>query len=394
MVESPRHNISDKNLMWFAWILWGMMFALVATKVIHSYTFSHENECLIYARATSNWWAGRNLYDTTSIDGFLYLPQAAIIYTPFALSEHPVVGDLIWRIVGLSLFCHGLWRVSKLLCPDHLLRIFALASFLALAPTYNALRNGQANLPIAAIMLHTAADLIQKRWWRATAWLVAGLAVKPIIFVMILLAGALYRPMSWRLLLAMVIFVLMPFATQEFHYVVAQYRQCRIKMSMSAQPDRAFSDLRGMFWMVGWVIPMSVFLWMQLIAAAATLALSWIASRRWSEPAAGFFVLALTACYLMLFNPRTEENSYVILTPVIALPAALLFLDGRRRTAAWTLAGISFWLTGNLWGYKLTVHWMKPLACIIFMVLLIRELLRMNIRDWPSGQPVGTPRPT
>ena len=386
MADSALHEISDKHLTRFAWILWGMMFALVAAEVIRHPDIS--NECLVYAPATSNWWAGQNLYDTTTIDGYLYLPQAAILYTPFAILGHPV-GDLIWRFIGLTLFCHGLWRISKLLCPDHLLRIFALATFVALLPTWNALRNAQANLPIAAFMLHATADLIQKRWWPATLWLVLGFGLKPIILVMILLAGALYRPMSWRLILALVILALAPFATQEFHYVVTQYRQFQIKTTMSAQPDRQFSDLRSLIWVLGWKIPMTLYFWMQLIAAAATLAFSWIALRRWTEPAASLFVLALTACYLMLFNPRTEGNSYVILTPMIALPAALLFLDGRRKTAAWTLVAISIWLTGNLWAYDLTLHWMKPIAGILFTILVIRELLRKTGQDWPSVQTIG-----
>jgi alpha-1,2-mannosyltransferase len=384
MSDSLLHEISDRNLARIAVSSWGVMFMLVMALVVRDHTIS--NECLIYSQATADWWARRNLYDTASIDGFLYFPHAAIIFTPFALLGHPI-GDVIWRLVGLCLFCHGLWRMSRLLSPSHAVRVFALGSFFALAPTFNALRNGQANLPIAALMLHATADLIQKRWWRAALWLTLGLAIKPIILVMILLAGAVYRPMSWRLVVALGIFVAAPFATGDFHYVAMQCRQCLAKLSVSSQPDRAFSDLRGLFWSVGWVMPMSQFLVAQLIAAAATLALSFIAFRRWNDPAASAFVLTLAACYLMLFNPRTEGNSYVILTPMIALPAAILFLDERRRTAAWVLVALSLWLTGNLWAYQLTVHWMKPLACIIFVILMLRELLRKSIEDWRPSVP-------
>ena len=384
------NEISDKHLSQFAWMLWGMMFVFVAALVLHNDREDNSNECWGYARATSAWWARENLYDTTNIDGFLYLPQSAIGYTPFAVLNHPI-GDVLWRLVGLGAFCHGLWRMSKRLLPGQALRVFAIGTFIALAPTYNALRNGQANLPLAALMLHATVDLVEKRWWRAAIWLTIGLAVKPIIVVMILLAGVLYRPMSWRLTIALVVFALSPFAAGGFHYVLTQFQQCWIKLSMSSQPDRAFSDLRGLFWSMGCVIPMSVFLFMQLIAAAATLALCFVAIRRWNEPAASAFMLTLAACYLMLFNPRTEGNSYVILTPMIALPAALLFLDGRRRLAAWILVALSIWLTGNLWAYKQTVHWMKPLACVIFLVLTLRELLRNSIADWPVSAQARPP---
>ncbi|MGD0390217.1 MAG: glycosyltransferase family 87 protein [Tepidisphaeraceae bacterium] len=381
-----RYQISNKHLSEFAWMLWGMMFVFVAAQVLHNDSPDNSNECWGYARATSAWWARENLYDTTNIDGFLYLPQAAIIYTPFAVLNHPI-GDVLWRLVGLGAFCHGLWRMSKLLSPSQALRVFAIGSFIALAPTYNALRNGQANLQIAALMLHATVDLVQHRWWRAAIWLTVGFAVKPIVLVMILLAAALYRPMSWRLAIALAVLLLSPFATGGFHYVLTQYQQCRIKLSMSSQPDRAFSDLRGLFWSIGCVIPMWIYFFMQLFAAAATLALCFIAFRRWNEPAASTFVVALAACYLMLFNPRTEGNSYVILTPMIALPAALLFLDNRRRLAAWVLVALSAWLISypwTSWGYRLTVHWMKPLACIIFIILLLHELLRNSGADWPE----------
>jgi hypothetical protein len=380
-------EISDKHLSQVAWTLWGMMFVFVAAQVLHNDRPDNSNECWGYARATSAWWDRENLYDITNIDGFLYLPQAAIIYTPFAVLNHPI-GDVLWRLVGLCAFCHGLWRMSKLLSPSQALRVFAIGSFIALAPTYNALRNGQANLPLAALMLHAAVDLVEKRWWRAAIWLTIGLAVKPIILVMVLLAGALYRPMSWRLAIALAVFLLSPFAAGGFHYVLTQYQQCWIKLSMSSQPNRPFSDLRGLFWSIGFVIPMSVFLVMQLIAAAATLALCFIAFHRWKDPAASAFVLTLTACYLMLFNPRTEGNSYVILVPMIALPAALLFLDNRRPLAAWILVALSTWLISypwSSWGYKMTVHWMKPLACVIFIILMLRELLRKSIADWPES---------
>jgi hypothetical protein len=190
--------------------------------------------------------------------------------------------------------------------------------------------------------------------------------------------------MSWRLVVTIAAILLLPFATAQPHYVLAQYHDCWTKLRVSSQPDRAFSDLRGLFWSVGCVIPMSIFFYMQVIAAAATLGLSFVVIKRWREPHASAFVLTLAVCYLMLFNPRTEGNSYVILTPMIALPAALLFVDGRHRRTAWILVLLAIWLTGNLWAYWQTLHWMKPLACIIFIILMLRELLRGSVADWPA----------
>src|ERR1700728_3575825 len=110
-----------------ACLIWAAMFAFVAFRASHFVLDS--NECLTYAQATHNWWAHQALYQLSNIDGYLYLPQAAILYTPFALLGHPV-GDVIWRFTGLSVFCVGLWRVAKLLMPSKVNQVFAVATLL------------------------------------------------------------------------------------------------------------------------------------------------------------------------------------------------------------------------------------------------------------------------
>src|SRR5208282_6214180 len=137
------------------------------------------------------------------------------------------------------------------------------------------------------------------------------LAVKPIVFVALLLAAAVYAPMRWRLALGLVLFLLIPFATQNPHYVLDQYRVCCAKLHRSELPDRSFCDLRGIFWRF-WIMPQNILTVLQIVAAAATLAMCLLASRWWQEPARSVFVAAFGASYLMLFNPRTESGSYVI----------------------------------------------------------------------------------
>lgn len=363
-----------------ACLIWGGMFAFVAFRA--SRFVLDSNECLTYAQATHNWWAHQALYQLSNIDGYLYLPQAAILYTPFARLGHPV-GDVIWRFAGLSVFCVGLWRLANLLMPSKVNRVFAVATLLSFAPAFNSLRNAQVNLPLAGLMMHTAVDLAQKRWWRAGTWLTLGLALKPIMIVMLLLAGACYRPMILRLLACLAVLAILPFACASPQYSCAQLYMFCEKLFLAAQPDRLFSDLRSLIGWMGYLIPMPIYCVMQTLAALAALGVTLIAFRRWREPAAAVFLLALSACYLMLFNPRTEGNSYVILTPLLAVPAGILFVQNRRRPVAWVLAALTVLLTGNLWGYQLTVHWMKPLACIVFVALLVRELLYGAIEDWP-----------
>jgi hypothetical protein len=177
--------------------------------------------------------------------------------------------------------------------------------------------------------------------------------------------------------------MLFPFATANAHYVAAQYHACAAKLLVAALPDRAFCDIRGLFWPLGWIIPQSPLAWIQVSAAAGTLGLCLLAKRWWNEPYRAVFVAALSACYLMLFNPRTEENSYVILAGILAVPAAMLYVDRQRFAAGASLIGIGIWFSGDGWAYHLTDPWLKPLACVIFTILLIRELFRRDIGEFP-----------
>jgi alpha-1,2-mannosyltransferase len=366
-------NPAKRRLMGSAWALWGLTIVLISVLVyIHPF---NTNLCSTFSPSSFNWWAGRNLYFLVSIDGFLYFPQFAIIYSPFAFAGNPF-GDIAWRAVGLALYCVGLWRLAKLLSPKNAPLVFALATFAVFAPALSSIRCGQANLHIAGFLLNTTVELARKRWSAAAIYLIVALAVKPIIFVFLLLAVVIYRPMIWRLAVGLVIFALFPFATQNPHYVMAQYHDCATKLLVAAKPDRAFCDLRGIFWPIGWIIPQSLLAVIQITAAIGTLGLCLFAKRRWNEPERSLFVAALSACYLMLFNPRTEENSYVILAGILAIPAAVLYLDHHRWFAGSTLVGIAVWFSGDGWAYHLTDPWLKPLAGAVFTILLIRELFR------------------
>jgi len=358
--------------------LWLTAAIVVSILVIHNPAKRTVTD--VYYNASQSWWTGQPLYDN-SIDGFLYFPQCAILYTPFELLATPA-GDVLWRVFSLALFCHGLWRLCRLLSPGNAKGIFALASLLAIAPAMGSLRNGQANLLLAALMLQTTAELMQSRWWLATLWLTLGLGIKPIMIVMFPLAVVLFPKMRWRLAVGLLLLFLLPWLTQAPAYVLGTFRYYYgHKLFITVQPDRAFEDLRGVFWSLGWVIPHSLLLALQALAGVATLAMGMLAMRRRSTPVAQAFVLGFATCYLMLFSPRTETSSYVILAPVVALAAAILFLDRARFVAGWVLVLICVCFFCDAWAYNLTAHWLKPVACAVFVGLMTAELMKPSVRD-------------
>jgi hypothetical protein len=83
-------------------------------------------------------------------------------------------------------------------------------------------------------------------------------------------------------------------------------------------------------------------------------------------------VLFLAAIYLMLFNPRTEENSYVILAGFTALLAARDLL-GEATPRGLLLVLFTLLLAVETYGpiYPLTKIWFKPLITMLLLLILV-----------------------
>ncbi len=101
------------------------------------------------------------------------------------------------------------------------------------------------------------------------------------------------------------------------------------------------------------------------------------------------FVMGFAAVYLMLFNPRTEANSYVILAPVVALPAAIFAFTIPRPRIATVLYIIAFMLICDAWAYQQTKNWLKPLACVVMFGLMVWEML--DGCAWKKSQLLSRP---
>src|SRR5258708_40254772 len=82
------------------WIFWGVILLLGTAVVVCHPECEQANDA--YARGASRWLAGQDLYAEGGM-GFIYLPQSAVLYVPFALL--PRAGEhILWRIVTIGLF--------------------------------------------------------------------------------------------------------------------------------------------------------------------------------------------------------------------------------------------------------------------------------------------------
>ena len=99
---------------------------------------------------------------------------------------------------------------------------------------------------------------------------------------------------------------------------------------------------------------------------------------RVGEPWRGVFLLALATTYLMVFNPMTELNSYVILAPVLAVLALHYFDQPSRRTVGAVLIGVilSMGLLPEIvrpWDPHFALWWF-PIMGLVFIGLVIRDI--------------------
>jgi hypothetical protein len=356
-----------------AWMLW-LAFTIGVTALV-VLEREHRSVTPVYREAAEAWTARRPLY-REGIHGFLYLPTAAVLYVPFAWPPG-LWGGVAWRAVGLAILATGAWRLAALGGGGRERR-FLVVTVLTLPILASSARIGQMNVPLAGLMAHAAADLAGAAWWRAAAGLALALALKPIVLPFALLAAALYPPAAWRLGALAAVVVAVPFVATEATYAGAQYAAFIEKMRVASAPvGGRWQDLTGIPRALGWVPPAGLVTALRVGAAAATLALGWLARRRVGPERGATFVLALGAGYILLWNPRTEGVTYLILAPALGVLADWALAADRRSPAGWLCVAVALLLAVS---HLLTPggfnSWMRPAVTTVFLAYVAALLLR------------------
>lgn len=381
------------GIRWAALALWLLAFLVIAGDVVRR-PASHTTTPT-YRLASTNWWAGIDPYSNNMNSGFFYFPQAAILYTPFTWGP-ALLGDLLWRAAVFALFAWALVRLARLFpARDGLAtsRAFLILTLLAVPSSLASLRNAQFDLPLAALILLATAEIAETRWTAATVWLCLAVALKPLAVVPLLLFGALYiRKLAPRLALGLAVTFLLPFLNPHPGFVAHEYARCGQALLWAAQTHAAhappkFSDLAALLEHANIVLPDAVLTALRLIFALLFLGLGALALWRRGGPWAAWSIGALAVAYLMLFNPRTETCSYVMLAPFTASLALLEW--PRRRWLAWTLGiGSICCACDSIPGlFHLTDRWLKPLVALLFVPVLVafimerRNSVRAKVRD-------------
>ncbi|MDK3156635.1 glycosyltransferase family 87 protein [Kamptonema cortianum] len=386
----------------YAWRLWLLFFAVIA--FLAFFQPAKRNITHHYNQAARDWWKGEDMYSLKGA-GFLYFPQSVLVYTPFAWQDFPEdreefnrqplsetllptlplrIAETLYRAFALGLFAWAIWRMCERFKPDaRTLSLFALVTVLTIPASTTAGRNGQFNMLLSASMILAAVEISDRRWWLATAWLILGVMIKPLGMVPLLLFGALYRPLWWRLPVGFAAFFALSFVHYDPAYVVRQWEMCIEQVrTASLPPSNHFDDIAAMFRTFGLNFPDAAWFPVRALFAPLTLLLAWRLTRIYPPRMAAFLVAAAAAVYLMLFNPRNETNSFLILSPYIALFAAVICREKGRGRLFWLLAFLCIGFGSDTYGdiYKVTKIWFKPLlACVFFGVLTSWAIRRQEI---------------
>jgi len=352
-------------------LLWIATMGFICAGLI--FRFSHRNVTPDYHAAVERWIAGQTIFGS-----FHYFPQFVFLFFPFHVIPAPW-GDVLWRLLSSALLAWGLWRLMSLVDAQRTSQLFLFATLIVLVPSFDALRNGQANVIFAAFTVHAAFSLAESRWAEATAWLLLGLVAKPIGLVMILLAALVYRDLIWRLAVGIVLFLAFPFVFGRLGYVWSQYRESVSHLrDLSVITENRFADLNGLLRKLGMGLTGTASQAVRVAAGIATAVVWWIGSRRMRQPEQACFLLALATTYLMLFNPMTEENSYVIVLPALAYYALRVLLIEGSSVLGWGLivAGVSMGVLPEPLRKVIPDFglWWRPIVMLIFGGLLVGSL--------------------
>ena len=357
-----------------AWALWALV--LLAFTGVTIARPGMRSVTSVYREASSAWLSGKDMYPQH--DGAMnYLPQFAILFSPFA-SAPQRVGDTLWRFLQLGVYVSSIRRLAEA-AQSGPRDLFFPISILALPAALGSAMNGQSNMLLAGAMTHASVEVIRGRRWAVAAWLILGLVAKPIAIVMILLLSISNPVMIPWFLGGMALVAAAPLLFDSWPSVAGQYTSWyRQLLVVAPSQEHRFDDISGLLRTLDVHLPIKVTYHLRLLAAGLTPALWLVWARRLRQPDYAFALLGLSAAYLMLFNPRTESNSYVVLSPAIAVMAArLLLVEGRR--VGWLLVGLAVALGNASYGdpiWPLTKLWLKPMVALTFMGLLIYEVAR------------------
>lgn len=363
-----------------AWLLLAFAFFIITLlNLWHPYTI-----LFAYGWGSSGWLNHESIYNGTGY-GFIYLPQTAIFFIPFFLLPVPF-GYILWN--GLWMFFLGMsfLKLTRYSAVAFYERFFLFLIAVTLCMGIDTFRNGQLNIAILILSLLALIAVYEKKNGLAAIYLALGLGFKPTFIVMLLLCFGLFPSVRIKLIFALVGLFLFPFLFADFHYVVAQYVGAIHNFKMAFNYGamnwhhslNEWAQMFNLLELMGLKYSMFSQFLIRIFLAGVTF---WIALKGQKRKVKNYqkiiFIYTLSVVYLLLFNPRTENNDYILLAPALAaLGYQEIFVEKRKIQAL--ILGVLFIMfifkrdlsTLILPHYK---TWLAPALTCFFLLIVLKR---------------------
>jgi len=364
-----------------AWSILGIVFAGMALYLILNPT--RTGVVPNYRFASTHWWISESMYPGGT-HGFLYLPQFAVLFTPFNLIQPPVLGEILWRAMGFGLLAYGLFRLGQIVCPTNVTHslpskrplAFLLLVLLAVPASLASINNGQTNLPLSACFVLTFLAIRDRKWATAAAFLTLCLVLKPLALALWLLAFAVFPSMRIPLLCGVPVLLVIGVIHPNLSYAWSQWLEFGFKLFHSYTPENLrVSDVFGMLEKAG--IPNNLFVnsISRALGSFAALVFVWIRFRQKGLASGSWALAVVSVLILTILNPRAETNSYVLISPLLAYVAiSHLITPSGTKWLGWILSVFCLGLMCDGMGktiYLATDVWLKPLLVILSIPMLL-----------------------
>jgi alpha-1,2-mannosyltransferase len=339
------------------------------------------------------WTLGEDLY--TNWRGFVYSPLVAAFFAPFAYLPSSV-GIVLWQLLNAVALLGGLAALLQTIFPDPVRRYAGIVYLLIIPSALGNLDIGHSNpLLIGLLMLAVAAAHGQRWGWAAVCIAIAtALKIYPLAIGLLLCVVA-PRPFGWRLLIALLLVIVVPFLFQHWPYVFDQYRTW---ISTRGADDRLNYPIKyaplDLWFILHWIgrLRFPPFLYTLLQLAGGGAVAVFCAFGKWKGWAnerllIGLFCLGLI--WMVLLGPATETYTYVLLAPALILVLVNVFTDTPSIwlkvwvVAAFSLELIAVTRASFLPGFKpLWIYAVQPFSAIVFLGACLAWLL--NDSYWRS----------
>ncbi|MDD7805888.1 MAG: hypothetical protein PUP46_10105 [Endozoicomonas sp. (ex Botrylloides leachii)] len=363
-----------------ALLLW---LAVAIGLVIDSLYFPGGSVVFNYLDGANRWLDNTSLY--AGPEGYLYLPQFAMLFS--FLPAHLAYTETVWNLIQLIVLVSSLFFFSRIVAKPNEKSFFLILSVVMLIISFTTFRNGQATIIQVGIMLWTVITIINKQWGVTAFLLIAGLIAKPVFLIFFLLVAFFYFKLWWRVLIGFAFAFCIPVLLKGYDYTLEQHIGfiTMLQQALSFGESGYKTNWAHFFAIFPQVfdfwVPSSIQLVSRIVIGIVLLYALYFSRKHHSITMAGYYLYAFSACYLLLFNPRTETNSFALIAPAIGYWLAVftyrcpnikhqLFIGA--LVLSFPFAKYVQLITPGMWA------WGKTVITLVFCIFLIKELTKKS----------------